>query len=109
MPSLSARSISSTTVWLALKERTDPVGVLRRKVRVNAGRQYAISDVRQAVLAQYAAHKSWSVQLHHDNLAHKLAWPAAHRSACRGRVDRGDPHQNCIVVNGLTEQAPDVL
>ena len=24
--------------------------------------------VRQAVLAQYAAHKSWSVQLHHDNL-----------------------------------------
>jgi hypothetical protein len=36
--------------------------VLRRKVRVNAGRQYAISDVRQAVLAQYAAHKSWSVQ-----------------------------------------------
>ncbi len=25
--------------------------------------------VRQAVLAQYAAHKSWSVQLHHDNLA----------------------------------------
>ena len=24
--------------------------------------------VRQTVLAQYAAHKSWSVQLHHDNL-----------------------------------------
>jgi hypothetical protein len=44
-------------------------------MRVNAGRQYAISDVRQAVLAQYAGHKSWSVQL----------------------------------VNGLTEQAPDVL
>ena len=55
--------------YRALKERTDPVGVLRRKVRANAGRQHAISDaVRQAVLAQYAAHKSWSVQLHHDNL-----------------------------------------
>jgi transposase InsO family protein len=56
--------------YRALRERTDPVGVLRRKVRVNAGLQHAISDaVRQVVLAQYAAHKSWSIQLHHDNLA----------------------------------------
>jgi len=55
--------------YRACKERADPVGVLRRKVRANAGRQHAISDaVRQAVLAQYAAHKSWSVKLHHDNL-----------------------------------------
>ena len=55
--------------YRAVAERTDPVGVLRRKVRVNAGQQHTISDaVRQAVLAQYAAHKSWSVQLHHDNL-----------------------------------------
>jgi transposase InsO family protein len=55
--------------YRALRERTDPVGVLRRKVRVNAGQQHAISEaVRAAVLAQYAAHKSWSVQLHHDNL-----------------------------------------
>src|SRR5438132_8425754 len=55
--------------YRACKERTDPVGVLRRKLRANAGRQHAISDaVRQAVLAQYSAHKSWSVQLHHDNL-----------------------------------------
>ena len=56
--------------YRALKERSDPVGILRRKVRVNAGQQHAISDaVRQAVLAQYAAHQGWSVQLHHDNLA----------------------------------------
>lgn len=55
--------------YRAVAERTDPVGVLRRKVRVNAGQQHAVSDaVRQAVLAQYAAHKSWSIQLHHDNL-----------------------------------------
>jgi putative transposase len=55
--------------YRALKERTDPVGALRRKVRVNAGLQHAISDaVRRAVLSQYAAHKGWSVQLHHDNL-----------------------------------------
>ena len=38
-------------------------------MRANAGQQHAVSDaVRQAVLAQYAAHKGWSVQLHHDNL-----------------------------------------
>lgn len=56
--------------YRALKERSDPVGVLRRKVRKDAGQQMAMSDaVRQAVLAQYAAHKGWSAQLHHDNLA----------------------------------------
>jgi len=39
------------------------------KVRCNAGQQHTVSDaVRRAVLAQYAAHKGWSVQLHHDNL-----------------------------------------
>ena len=55
--------------YRALKEQSDPVGVLRRKRRADAGQQVAMSDaVRQAVLAQYAAHKSWSVQLHHDNL-----------------------------------------
>jgi transposase InsO family protein len=56
--------------YRALKERTDPVGVLRRKRRNDAGQQHAISGaVRQIVLAQYAAHKGWSVQLHYDNLA----------------------------------------
>jgi putative transposase len=55
--------------YRALKERTDPVGKLRRKRRADAGRQPAMSDaVRQAVLAQYAAHKGWSAKLHHDNL-----------------------------------------
>jgi transposase InsO family protein len=55
--------------YRALKERTDPVGKLRRKRRADAGRQPAMSDaVRQAVLAQYAAHKGWSARLHHDNL-----------------------------------------
>ena len=55
--------------YRALKERIDPVGVLRRKLRTDAGQQIAISDaVRQTVLLQYAAHKSWSVRLHHNNL-----------------------------------------
>lgn len=55
--------------YRALKEKSDPVGVLRRKLRTDAGQQPAMSGaVRQAILAQYATHKSWSVQLHHDNL-----------------------------------------
>jgi putative transposase len=56
--------------YRALRERADPVGVLRRKLRTDAGQQSAVSDaVRREIIAQYAAHKSWSVQLHHDNLA----------------------------------------
>jgi hypothetical protein len=39
----------------------DPVGFAIFAIRV-------AKSVRQVVLAQYAAHKSWSVQLHHDNL-----------------------------------------
>lgn len=55
--------------YRALKERNDPVGVLRRKLRADAGQQPAMSAaVRRAILAQYATHKSWSVKLHHDNL-----------------------------------------
>ena len=55
--------------YRALKEKSDPVGVLRRKLRADAGQQPAMSSaVRQAILTQYAAHKSWSVRLHHDNL-----------------------------------------
>jgi hypothetical protein len=55
--------------YRAVKERHDPVRVLRRKVRADAGHQIAMSDaVRKALLEQYAAHKSWSVKLHHDNL-----------------------------------------
>jgi transposase InsO family protein len=56
--------------YRACKERSDPVGVLRRKLRTDAGQQPAMSSaMRQVLLAQYAAHNSWSVKLHHDNLA----------------------------------------
>jgi len=55
--------------YRALKEKRDPVGVLRRKLRADAGRQPAMRGaVRQAIIAQYAAHKGWSMRLHHDNL-----------------------------------------
>jgi putative transposase len=56
--------------YLARNERLDPVGVLRRKVRKDLGQQRAISARLALVLrAQYDDHKSWSAQLHHDNLA----------------------------------------
>ena len=46
-----------------------PVGALRRKQRRDAGQQASMgAALRQALLAQYAAHKSWSAQLHYDNL-----------------------------------------
>ena len=64
-------SFSTVERWFyqSVKQRNDPVGALRRKLRGNVGRQRAISDaVRQALLAQYAGHRSWSIQLHRDNL-----------------------------------------
>ena len=64
-------SFSTIERWFyrSAKERHDPVGALRRKLRPNAGQQVSIRDgVRQALLAQYAGHKSWSIQLHRDNL-----------------------------------------
>ena len=51
------------------EKRNDPVGMLRRRVRANAGRRHAISDAaRRAVFAQNTAHEGWSVQLHRDDL-----------------------------------------
>ena len=56
--------------YRARNSGTDPVGVLRKRVRKDAGQQVAIGEkLKVALLAQYAAHKSWSYQLHHDNLA----------------------------------------
>ena len=56
--------------YYALRERQDPVAVLRRKPRQDVGRQASVTDpLRQALHAQYAAHPNWSAQLHWDNLA----------------------------------------
>lgn len=63
--------VSTIERWYyrARKERHDPVAVLRRKRRQDAGQQTAMGEaLRQALLAQYAAHRSWSVKLHWDNL-----------------------------------------
>jgi putative transposase len=63
-------ALSTIERWLlrARRERRDPVGVLRRKVRADAGVQQLSLAIRQALRAQYGAHPSWSVKLHYDNL-----------------------------------------
>jgi putative transposase len=56
--------------YKALREQQDPVAVLRRKPRRDAGRQASMTAaLRQVLRGQYAAHPAWSAQLHHDNLA----------------------------------------
>jgi putative transposase len=63
--------LSTIERWLrrARRENRDPLGVLRRKVRSDAGTQGSVRlSVREVLRAQYAAHSSWSVRLHYDNL-----------------------------------------
>jgi transposase InsO family protein len=61
--------------YAAKNEPVNPVTRLRTKVRKDAGQQTALSDaLKQAIHAQYAAHRSWTYQLHYDNLA---AWVEA--------------------------------
>ena len=66
--------------YRALRERQDPVAVLRRKPRQDAGRQASVTaSLRQALHAQYATHPNWSAQLHWDNLAALAAGHSALR------------------------------
>jgi transposase InsO family protein len=63
--------VSTIERWLykSRREQNDPVNVLRRRRREDAGVQASMTaPLRQALIAQYHAHKSWSSQLHHDNL-----------------------------------------
>ncbi len=55
--------------YKARAESQDPVAVLRRKPRRDRGRHPALSEeLKQALEAQYRSHRSWSYQLHIDNL-----------------------------------------
>lgn len=64
-------SFSTIERWYyaARTERDDPVRVLERKPRHDLGQQRSLSEsLRQALLAQYRDHSSWSYQLHYENL-----------------------------------------
>ena len=55
--------------YKALRERQDPVGVLRRKPRQDAGHQTSMTTaLGQLLRTQHAMHPNWSAQLQYDNL-----------------------------------------
>ena len=55
--------------YRARNEPRDPVGVLRRQGRKDAGSHRNLSDeLRQALRVQHREHPRWSYRLHHDNL-----------------------------------------
>ncbi len=56
--------------FYAARRAQDPVAVLRRRRRQDAGRSRQLSPALiQALEQQYHGHPSWSVQLHYDNLS----------------------------------------
>jgi transposase InsO family protein len=64
--------------YAARQEARDPVGVLRRQRRRDAGQHWALSlKLGDVLRAQHQAHPSWTYQLHTDNLAVLVAADAA--------------------------------
>lgn len=64
--------VSTIERWYyrALQAKQDPVGVLRRQVRRDAGTFTAMpAALGEKLVAQYRAHPQWSYQLQADNLA----------------------------------------
>jgi len=60
--------------YYAARAGSNPVGVLRRKLRRDSGRFLAIKDeLGQALRRQYKQHPSWSCKLHLDNLTVRIA------------------------------------
>jgi transposase InsO family protein len=65
-------SFSTVERWYyaARNAASDPVGALRKRTRSDRGKQDSFPpQLREQLLAQYKTHRSWSYQLHHDNLA----------------------------------------
>lgn len=67
--------VSTIERWYYRARRQhDPVGALKPKLRADAGRSRVLSAaLKLAIDNQYRAHRSWSVQLHYDNLAARVA------------------------------------
>jgi len=55
--------------YYSAKASHDPILAVRRKVRSDAGRQASLNEkLCEKIAEQYRAHRSWSYQLHVDNL-----------------------------------------
>ena len=64
-----AKSTIERWYYTARRERRDPVGVLRRRIRKDAGQARGVSlALAQAIRTQYRQHPAWTYQLHRDNL-----------------------------------------
>jgi len=63
-------SFSTIERWLyKARAATDPVNVLRAKRRTDAARPRKLSsELKRIIQQQYRDHRSWSYQLHYDNL-----------------------------------------
>jgi transposase InsO family protein len=86
--------------YQARAAKTDPVGVLRRKIRKDLGEQPSVTAaLKAALLVQYAGHKSWSYQLHADNLAALVEADAKH-----GPMPSYSTIRRLMKVTGLTKR-----
>lgn len=92
-------TVSKPTVerwYYRAREAADPVAVLRRKVRADAGQTTAMRPEALAALQrQYLDHPRWSYQLHADNLValveeHAELGPAPSYTTVRRRMQERD-------------------
>ena len=65
-------SFATSTIerWFyAARNSRDPINAVRRRIRKDAGIQHSLSlPLCTAIRSQYNDHKSWSFQLHYDNI-----------------------------------------
>jgi len=86
--------------YVARQAARDPVGVLRRQRRRDAGQHWALSaKLRDVLHAQYRAHPSWTYQLHTDNLAVLVA-----ADASLGGMPSYNTVRRFMVTQGLVPQ-----
>jgi len=69
-PLTFGRSTIERWFYQAKGERKDPVAVLKKKLRRDLGKhRVLLAAFDDALHRQYKEHPSWSIKLHHDNLA----------------------------------------
>jgi putative transposase len=64
-----AASTIACWYYTALRQPDDPVGALRRAMRIDCGKSSMTVAIAERVRLQYRDHPDWSYQLHYDNLA----------------------------------------
>ena len=86
--------------YIARHEAHDPVGVLRRQRRRDAGHSWALSHkLRDVLHVQHRAHPSWTYRLHTDNLAVRVA-----EDASLGVMPSYNTVRRYMVTRGLVPQ-----